>query len=110
MDNLLALLVPLVRLISTLIGVILFFLYLVRPLLNYLLANHEIERQKKENAAILEAFLNNEAENHPPGSQDGLPGDQSRGKKPPGKETMARLASSDPEKAGDLVKKWIHSD
>lgn len=110
MEDLLALLAPLVRLISTLVGVILFFLYLVRPLLNYLLANHEIERQKKENAAILEAFLNDEAEDHPPGDQTGLPGDQPQGRKPPGKETMTRLASSDPEKAGDLVKKWIHSD
>ena len=110
MEDLLAFLEPLIRLISTVVGIILFFLYLVRPLLNYLLANHEIERQKRQNAEILEAFLSDEAENRPPEGQDSLPEDHPQQKKSPGKETMNRLASSDPDKAGDLVKKWIHSE
>lgn len=112
MENLLEFLEPLIRLISTVVVVVLFFLFIVRPLLNYLFVNYDIERRKKRLEESMEA-----------GSADDLEGSDLAGEEREGEESAGfrtaraserdaidRLAASDPAKASEMVKKWVHSD
>ncbi|MDA8161175.1 MAG: hypothetical protein M0T76_10710 [Desulfobacteraceae bacterium] len=108
------------RLLCSLAGVVLFFLFVVRPLLHYLLVNRQIEQQKRRAEREANAMLNEEpaapastgvakskghgadldSTTQPP---ERRPGNETR-------ETLARLAGSSPDKAEELIKKWARSE
>jgi len=116
MESFHELLVTLVRLISTIAVIILIFLFVVRPLLDYLIASREIEHRKRLNEEM--------PEDEPPpvdlemgrggGEAAGSRADDLPVQRPGGglsdKEKLSRLAASDPEKAGDLVRQWVNND
>ena len=111
MESLLKFLEPLAQLISTAVVIVLFFLFIVRPLLKYLIVNHEIEHRKKLNEEMLAVDSLLDPANDDSGEEEKLAANtigQSRGASE--KETLNRLAASDPDKAGDLVRKWVNSD
>jgi flagellar biosynthesis/type III secretory pathway M-ring protein FliF/YscJ len=108
MESFLEFFEPLTRLLSTVIGIILFFIFVVRPLLNYLMLNHEIEHLKKRQAEMMTAeFAGESAEGHDDeiAAEEYVPG-----RRASTQDALGRLAASDPEKAGELVKKWINND
>ena len=109
MESLLDFLVPLIRLLSTIVVVGLFFLFMVRPLLNYFFVNYEIEHRKRQAAAMMEAELANDSEESPPDGAE-LSTEETDSLQNPRasvKGEIERLAASDPERAGELVKQWI---
>lgn len=115
MDNLFHLLVPLIRLVSSIAVVILFFLFVVRPLINYFITNREIEHRKRiyddgtternESQGEFVRRRNGTEEDETEPAEEVI---QSRDKKLSDLETLNRLSASDPEKASDLVKKWVN--
>lgn len=112
------LLVTLARLLSTVVVIILFFMFIVRPLLDYFITSREIEQRKK----LHDDF--GDEDDGPPldlsvGRADAGGGDNSPAEEftvPQSKpkasdmEALSRLAASDPDKASDLVKQWVNSD
>ena len=111
------LLVTLVRLISSMGVVVLFFLFIVRPLLNYFIVKREIAHQKRVSEEAIES-------EDPPvvareeGSvgvadameaADDLPSGAVSRRRLSDLDTLNRLAASDPEKAGELVKQWVNT-
>ena len=111
MEGLLEFLEPLLWLISSVVAIILFFLFVVQPLLRYLFVNYEIERHKKRNAEVMGMDLVGESgEDLDPTHTQAAADEALPGPRGSAKETISRLAESDPEKAGDLVKQWVHND
>lgn len=111
MDSLLEFLEPLLWLISTVVAIVLFFLFVVRPLLNYLVVNYEIERHKKRNEEMMDVDLVSGREgNFQAAAEKKADGEPLHSPKASEKDAIGRLAASDPEKAGELVKKWIHNE
>lgn len=112
MESLLEFLEPLTRLISTIVVIALFFLFVVRPLLNYLLVNDEIERRKKLNEEMMTTdFASTTEESHHHEDEKKIVEPETfHSARPSEKDAIDRLAASDPERAGELVKKWIHSE
>ena len=111
MESLLEFLEPLTRLISTIVVIVLFFLCIVRPLLNYLFVSYDIERRKECIAESMAAASADELEGSPVGEE--RQGDESvtfGNARASEKDTISRLAASDPAKASEMVKKWVHSD
>ncbi len=115
MESLLRFLEPLTRLISTAALIVLFFLFIVRPLLKYLIVNREIEHRKK---LIEERYS---ADSPPPyggtddnngiGDEEKIAADTvGQRTRTSDKDALNRLASGDPDKAGELVKKWVNSE
>ena len=113
MESFHELLVTLARLICTVVVIVLFFLFIVRPLLDYFIMSREIERRKRD----LEEMP--EEEGLPLDFRPSRGGGEEGAKAPPSpsprsglseQEKLSRLAASDPEKAGELVKQWVNSD
>lgn len=117
MEGLLELLVPIVRLISSVVLVILFFIFIVRPLLNYFIVNNEIEHRKKINVSLKPEFTFE--------SNRSSESSREEGDMPPEDETIENasqsmegnkqrelntLASNNTDKAVDLVKHWVNSE
>lgn len=107
MESLIDFLAPLTQLISTVVVILLFFAFLVGPLLKYLLVNHEIEQCKKRSEEVLlTAGTADLMEGH--AADDMASSGEYQGPRPSSdRDSLDRLATSDPAKAGDLVKKWI---
>ncbi len=111
MESLLDLLAPLARLISIIVIIVLFFMCIVRPLLKYLSVNHAIEHRKRHDKGISivapapgpDLIM----ESH---HDDVALGDNDHGPRLSKKDMLNRLAASDPEKAGNLVKKWLNDN
>jgi len=112
MESSLEFLEPLTRLISTVVVIVLFFLFIVRPLLNYLFVNYQIEHRKKRNEEMMGADFASDLEesHHDEEGKKIQDGETSQGARASGKDAIGRLAASDPGKAGELVKKWLNSD
>ncbi len=133
-DQLLRLLEPLLRLMIYGTMVCIVFAFLVRPLFQYLLLNKEIEAKKRlaaEARALEEARnkamdstdddiddiddLTDIADDPVIGSAGAAPQDAamdtaSQTAAPGKQEMLSRLAESDPEKAGQLVKNWVNAE
>ena len=110
MESLVEFLEPLARLISTAMVIVLFFLFIVRPLLKYLIVNREIEHLKKLNEEML-AVDSLDPANDDSGEEEKLAGHTvGQSQRVTEKEALNRLATSDPDKASDLVRKWVNSD
>lgn len=113
MDTLLVFIEPLTRLIVIGIGIVLFFIFIAHPLLNYFLVNHEIERRKRllEEMPLIDDPL--EVEPSQLGRQPEAALDDRQipnvGRRS-AKDTLDRLAEGNPEKAGELIKQWINKD
>lgn len=113
MENLHEILVALVRLTSTITVIVLFFLFVVRPLLNYFIVNHEIEHCKKLNEELLPGdFPAEEAVegDHEDKVATVAPEPRHDGKLSDQQDTLQRLATGDPDRAGELVKQWVNRD
>jgi len=112
MESLFEFLEPLTRLISTAVVIVLFFLFIVHPLLNYLFVNHQIEHRKKRNEEVMGTdFATDLEESHRDEEGKGVDeGETFLSARASEKDAIGRLATSDPEKAGELVKKWLNSD
>lgn len=120
MESTIILLGSLTRLLCTLGVIILFFLFVVRPLFNYLVVNREIEQRKRESKALTEdepvEFSGEDSaasaiDNAPRGLDDDEEAlAPARGQGLSDREALGRLAGSTPDKAGDLIKKWVHSE
>ncbi len=115
MENYHDLLVTVVRLFSTVVVIVLFFMFIVRPLLDYFIASREIKHHKhlREELLVDEEEINIPVD-LPVGREVNTPEEELP---PPKKrikdadmETLTRLAASDPDKASDLVKQWVNSD
>jgi flagellar biosynthesis/type III secretory pathway M-ring protein FliF/YscJ len=117
LESFFGLMVPLIRLVSLVVVIILFFFFIVRPFFNYLITNREIEHHKK----LLN--LNERADDPFPvdsvnrrveaGEEDEDLGEelaQRRDAKLSELETLDRLTESDPDKATELIKKWVSED
>lgn len=116
MEGMLDLLVPLTRLCSYSVLVVVFFVFIVRPLLNYIIVNREIEQRKKLNEKMASNVASPPGQSTSHGASEEnvvLPEDDSTDSgivKGPGQQALNRLASSDADKAVDLVKQWVHGD
>lgn len=116
MEELLDLLIPLFNLVSIAVLIVLFFVFIVHPLLNYLIINREIERNKEINDEITKAYslrINTTSDS----SEDtfSLPkvegvdagiGNMSDERS----QQLNNSNSSDTDKAVDMVKQWVHTD
>jgi flagellar biosynthesis/type III secretory pathway M-ring protein FliF/YscJ len=109
------LLVTLARLLSSVVVIVLFFMFIVRPLLDYFIVNREIEQRKRLHEELLEDVPPVDLPKFRDVVDGGsapigdIPEPQARAKGSD-METLTRLASSDPDKASDLVKQWVNSD
>lgn len=112
MESLLELLESLTQLISTVVVIVLFFLFVVCPFLKYLFVNYEIESRKKHNEERLAGDLTNGlGEIHKDVQEIKIAERKTfQSTRVSEKDAIGRLAASDPEKAGELVKKWINSE
>ena len=119
MESTYELLLTLARLFSTIVVIVLFFLYIVRPLLDYLIANREIERSKRLYEEIPDDLAPPVEMGVVRGRGDGAEEadamtDDHPAPRPGGRLTdqdkLSRLAASDPDKAGELVKQWVNND
>ena len=114
MESLLELLEPLTRLICTAVAIVLFFLFVVQPLLKYLIVNREIERRKKQNEEMLTVNSLHDGGSDDDSGEKEIPAAGAVGQglraSESEKDTLDRLAASDPDKAGNLVKKWVNND
>ena len=114
MESLFGLMVPLIRLVSSIVVIVLFFFFIVRPFFNYLIVNREIEHRKKLNPdAQSDNYFPVDSMENLEGTEDRntvLGEDFVRGRdgKLSDLETLNRLSVSDPDKASDLVKKWVN--
>lgn len=106
MENFVDLLVSLAQLSITIIILALLFIFVVRPLLKHLSVNHEIEHRKRPGDALqnVEPDPDLLASHH----DDIIFGDTVHRPRSSKKEMLDRLAASDPEKAGNLIKKWLN--
>ncbi len=108
------------RLFCSLAGVVLFFLFVARPLLHYLLVNRQIEQQKRRAGQEANAMMSQQpaasASTGAANSQDNgadLDSTTPTPERRPGngaRETLARLTDSSPDKAEELIKKWARSE
>lgn len=106
MEGLLEILVPLVRLLSSSVLVVLFFMFVVRPLFNYFIVNSEIEHHKK----LIEEFdVPSAASSVINSTPDAMDEDLTQ-PKDEGIDALNRMAASNSDKAVDLVKQWVNSD
>ena len=112
MESVLEVLEPLTRLICTAIVIVLFFLFIVQPLLKYFIVNREIEHHKKLNERMVPADSELDESAGDDGVGQEIMAEDTVGfeKRSSERETLNRLATSDPDKAGELVKKWVNSD
>ncbi|MDD5758398.1 MAG: hypothetical protein PHI06_04880 [Desulfobulbaceae bacterium] len=112
MESLLDFLEPLTWLLCTVALIILFFLFVARPLLHYLFAHFEIRQRKRRMEAIIEAHPSSlTGENQAASEEEKRVEDDPVPRQKTGvNDELARLAASDPAKAGELVKKWASSD
>lgn len=112
MEGLVELFVPIMQLFSTAVLVILFFMFIVRPLLNYFIVNREIEQRKKINEGLIQesaAAINASSELS---EKSILPPEENGTRNTSGGEqqVLNSLASDDTGKAVDLVKQWVNTD
>ncbi len=108
------------RLLCSLAGVVLFFLFVVRPLLHYLLVNRQIEQQKRRAGQEANAMMSQQpaasASTGAANSQDNgadLDSTTPTPERRPGngaRETLARLTDSSPDMAEELIKKGARSE
>lgn len=112
MERLLDFLEPLTRLLCTVAFIVLFFLFVARPLLHYLFVNFEIEQRKRRMEAMMETHSSSfSGENMPVGEEEKrLEGDPLPRQTTGASDELGRLAASDPAKAEELIKKWANSD
>lgn len=99
--------------VTYLILTLLFFLFVVRPFFAYLFSLERIKsekalaeaKRKKEliDMQVKEGFTEEEGDETVPFNNDATGGLSDS-------EKMGRLAESDPEKAGDLVKQWLKKE
>jgi len=116
MEGGLNILVPLIRLVSYSALVIVFFVFIVRPLLNYIIVEREIERRKRLNqemaAQVAVVTSSRPSLSHQEESEPLLEEEEAEvgSAKMTDKQTLSRLALSDSDKAADLVRQWVHTD
>lgn len=112
MESFVNLFAPLIHLLITISVIVIIFLFLVKPFFNYLIINRQIEQRKKVNFEIHEAKIASrkkydEDENVINAAVDH---DKKSILKTKDQEAISKLADSNPDKAGELVKKWLHTD
>jgi len=108
MENFFDLLTLLAQLIISLAIIALLLMGLVRPLFKYLAANQEIKHHKRHGDSMPIADSVPDVYETPHDDRTSVDtGHSTRSSK---KELLDRLAASDPEKAGNLIKKWLNEE
>lgn len=108
MENFFDLLTLLAQLIIGLAIIALLLVGIVRPLFTYFAANQEIKHHKRHGDGIPIADSIPDLHKNPHDERTFEDtGYHARSSK---KELLDRLAASDPEKAGNLIKKWLNEE
>lgn len=112
MESFVNLFAPLIHLLITVAVIIIIFMFLVKPFFNYLIINRQIEQRKKVNLEIHEAKKAAQKKYDDDENVVNAVTDYEKKSifKTKDQETISKLAESNPDKAGELVKKWLHTD